>query len=1101
MSPESRCPKCGALLPDDAPGGLCPKCLVQAGFESESIPNPAAGSDPAQQPTLKSPAGSGGGFEPLSAERLAPLFPQLEILELLGKGGMGAVYKARQRGLDRLVAVKILPPEIGHDAAFSERFTREARALAKLNHPHIVAVYDFGQVFVVPPSGGRTPTSTPGVATADRPPEGGTASGDTTNGLFYIVMEYVDGVNLRQTIQSGGLAAQQALAIVPQICEALQFAHDEGIVHRDIKPENILIDKKGRVKIADFGLAKLVGNESRDHFLTGTHQVMGTLRYMAPEQMQGSREVDHRADIYSLGVVFYELLTGELPMGRFAPPSKKVQVDVRMDEIVLRALEQQPEHRYQHASEVKTDVESLAHEPRRHAERVATEPRFSRFAIAGAVWAPLFFIALIATMVTDRSAEGEHAGPAWWQLALAFTLVSLGALAPIGTTILGVQSIGHIKRSGGNIVGLPVAVADALFFPLLVLDFLITAIVAAVVMAVLFAAHPDGPQGNFVFALPAILTLSVAVPLSAWIDFLIIRAVWCTVVARPAQRQTPESPIEFQSGNQNAERKARVGRIPIGTWIGVLPFIVVYATALAALQQPDWAGVARTVAMASLCFAAVYLSVHAVIGLVRRSRQTASEAAGTEPRPWRIAMFFSLLLFFTTVFVINWVQSPITGSSAGGTAQLTFQVAGPQTEVTLNGEKVAISAAGLARMQLRPGDYETAFLKGNLLVRRSYEFFYAGEVKQASERDVDSIAIKGPLTLEIEPGSGRPVVADFTALQGFWKVVAQVKGGGFLMWQQRNKWIEFELSIMRSDVPEQPLHDPYRAEVRYAIDSAAAPRHFDVPELGLKGIYRIDGDTLTLAVADAGQPRPTEFVSRSGSPVTLTLCRREHAPPLPPPGTGAVGGAPAGAGDMARSTKHADYVMWQSGPAGVLEQAGGLSLENLGDIGVFYPLTFARSPQLEFPAQDRMGDIRFEVREQTATGFRIYVSQHSGTGQLPRLAWRARGEPADPSEEAFSQSGAIELKTGDFEVFYPKAFARPPHLVLPPNERKGEIRFTISQTTATGFKGNISQFSGVTGTTGRFVWKATGPPADAAGNKASPAKGEQEKADADFKLE
>jgi predicted Ser/Thr protein kinase len=330
MIEPRQCPRCGTLLVDDAPAGLCPKCLVKAALQSEAEPEPPAGSGrPAIQPTLTSPAAAKTGFEPPSPEELVPLFPQLEILELLGKGGMGAVCKARQRALDRLVAVKILPPEIGHEPSFAERFTREARALARLSHNHIVSVYDFGHV----------------------------------NDLFYIVMEYVEGADLRQAIQAGGFTSQAALAIVPQICEALQFAHDEGIVHRDIKPENILIDKRGRVKIADFGLAKLLGQNASDHSLTATHQVLGTLRYMAPEQMQGSREVDHRADIYSLGVVFYELLTGELPMGKFAPPSKRVQVDVRLDEIVLRALEQEPEHRYQHASEIKNDVESVTSKP------------------------------------------------------------------------------------------------------------------------------------------------------------------------------------------------------------------------------------------------------------------------------------------------------------------------------------------------------------------------------------------------------------------------------------------------------------------------------------------------------------------------------------------------------------------------------------------------------------------------------------------------------------------------------------------------------------------------------------------------------------------
>ncbi len=320
MTESILCPQCGSEIPTGSPAGLCPKCLVLAGLESQPP------DDPKLQATQPSPPAASSGFVPPTVQELASRFPQLEIVELLGRGGMGAVYKARQKELDRLVAVKILPPEISCDLAFAERFTREARALARLSHPNIVAVYDFGR---------------------------------TGDGLFYFVMEYVDGVNLRQAIQSGGMSPKEALAIVPQICDALQFAHDEGIVHRDIKPENILVDKRGRVKIADFGLAKLLGQAPSDVCLTGTQQVMGTLRYMAPEQMAGTKAVDHRADIYSLGVVFYELLTGELPMGRFAPPSKRVQIDVRLDEVVLRALETDPEQRYQHVSEVKTAMEHV----------------------------------------------------------------------------------------------------------------------------------------------------------------------------------------------------------------------------------------------------------------------------------------------------------------------------------------------------------------------------------------------------------------------------------------------------------------------------------------------------------------------------------------------------------------------------------------------------------------------------------------------------------------------------------------------------------------------------------------------------------------------
>ena len=322
MTEAKTCPKCGAELPTNAPAGVCPRCLMLAGLGSE-------GGAPA--------TASGSRFVPAEPQTLAPHFPDLEILELLGHGGMGAVYKARQTKLDRLVALKIIRPEFAADPAFAARFHREARTLARLNHPNIVAVHDFGEVTV-----------------AD------SESGETSRTVYYFLMEYVDGATLRQVIQAQELQPQQALAIVPQICEALQFAHDEGVVHRDIKPENILLDQRGRVKIADFGLARLANGSPQDFTLTGIGQVMGTPRYMAPEQMEGSHEVDHRADIFSLGVVFYEMLTGQTPVGHFDPPSKKVQIDVRLDDVVLRSMAREPERRYQQVSEVQGAVESIS---------------------------------------------------------------------------------------------------------------------------------------------------------------------------------------------------------------------------------------------------------------------------------------------------------------------------------------------------------------------------------------------------------------------------------------------------------------------------------------------------------------------------------------------------------------------------------------------------------------------------------------------------------------------------------------------------------------------------------------------------------------------
>ena len=286
MSEQQSCPKCGKTFSGDTAGGACPSCMM-----AMALP-----------PTAKNASANGetialdGHFYAPRPDELTEKFPNLEILELLGHGGMGAVYRARQINLDRIVALKVLSPRLGVDPSFAERFAREAKTLAKLNHPNIVTVFDFGQ------------------------------AGE----LYYLIMELVEGVNLRDAIQAETVPPQTALAIVPQVCEALQYAHDHGVVHRDIKPENILIGDRNQVKIADFGLSKMLSAGQTEFTLTGTHQVMGTRNYMAPEQIEKPMTVDHRADIYSLGVVFYELLTGELPCDaralRSAPPARMAEI-------------------------------------------------------------------------------------------------------------------------------------------------------------------------------------------------------------------------------------------------------------------------------------------------------------------------------------------------------------------------------------------------------------------------------------------------------------------------------------------------------------------------------------------------------------------------------------------------------------------------------------------------------------------------------------------------------------------------------------------------------------------------------------------------------
>jgi hypothetical protein len=314
MTSQSRtCPTCQAPVPADAPGGACPACALCAGLDLA--------------PTIDSPTfvATSEGPQQLSAEILAARLPELEGFALIGRGGMGAVYGAMHRNLQRPVAVKVLDATLSEQPAFAQRFAREARTLAQLDHPNVVRVYDSGE----------------------------------RDGMYYLVMELVDGVSLRQTLQAGGLEPEEALALVPKVCAALQYAHDQGVVHRDIKPENILIDRGGAVKIADFGLAKLVDDEA-DLRLTRPRQVMGTPNYMAPEQIEHPETVDHRADIFALGVVFYELLTGELPVGRFPLPSERAQIDTRLDGVVLRTLEKEPQRRYQAAEDVRSDVVTLA---------------------------------------------------------------------------------------------------------------------------------------------------------------------------------------------------------------------------------------------------------------------------------------------------------------------------------------------------------------------------------------------------------------------------------------------------------------------------------------------------------------------------------------------------------------------------------------------------------------------------------------------------------------------------------------------------------------------------------------------------------------------
>ena len=261
-------------------------------------------------------------------DELKAAFADYTIHEMIGRGGMGFVYRASRNSDSMTVALKVLPKELGADPNFAERFDREGKTLSHLKHPNIVAIHDYGKC----------------------------------DPFFYIAMEYIDGLNLRQAMAPERFTPDQALEMVPGLCSALTYAHQQGVLHRNIKPENILLDAEGKVKIVDFGISKMVGDQGPQLTVTGAQ--LGTPSYMAPEQIERSSNIDHRADIYSLGVVLYELLTDGLPIGRFAPPSESAPVHPDIDEIVFRALEKDRLRRQQTAEEIQAELRHAGNSPR-----------------------------------------------------------------------------------------------------------------------------------------------------------------------------------------------------------------------------------------------------------------------------------------------------------------------------------------------------------------------------------------------------------------------------------------------------------------------------------------------------------------------------------------------------------------------------------------------------------------------------------------------------------------------------------------------------------------------------------------------------------------
>lgn len=350
----TRCERCDFVFdPARAPGGLCPRCLLLGAHlgPGEELRHPAR-----EEPSVS-----------LADEELARELPTFDLVEILGRGGMGVVWKATERVLVRHVAIKLLH-NFRKDMDFVERFTREARVMAQLNHPSIVTLYSFGR---------------------------------TRSNHCYLVMEMVEGTDLGHLVARGPIDLPTALSIVWDVCIALRHAHETGFMHRDIKPGNVLLDARGQVKVTDFGLARLT-TAPETTSITKHGWAVGTPHYIAPEQARGDGLEDHRADIYSVGVMLYQMVTGELPRGVFRLPSEKREMDKRLDKVVLRAMQEDPASRYQSVAELMADLQPIRErvDPALKAARLATRGR-QRLEMALAAAVALVIGAVIAFYVRD----------------------------------------------------------------------------------------------------------------------------------------------------------------------------------------------------------------------------------------------------------------------------------------------------------------------------------------------------------------------------------------------------------------------------------------------------------------------------------------------------------------------------------------------------------------------------------------------------------------------------------------------------------------------------------------------------------------------------
>lgn len=833
-----------------------------------------------------------------------------EVVELVGRGGMGLVVRAYDPKLNRIVAIKVMAPELAVHPMAARRFMREAQAAAPVSHDHVVTIH--------------------AIEETHRPP--------------FIVMEFIGGQSLQQKIDRvGALELKEILRIGMQTAAGLAAAHKQGLVHRDIKPANILLENGvERVKLTDFGLARAVD----DVGITQTGQISGTPSFMSPEQAQGE-PVDHRSDLFSLGSVLYTMCTGRPPFRAETAvatlrrvcddtprPLRTIAPEVPewLEAIIAKLHAKNPADRFQSAAEVA----ELLGQCLAHLQQPGVIPMPAAALQLARHPVPIAPSVNAATM--SPTPTGTFGGGFWLLVGIILALFGVmilrqaramdgaifGMVAMIGALVSLVASLIAFRRDRYKIViaadprldnrpatqpnmsdrGLKFAITFGLLF-----------LAAVVAMATLVSIRLEGVSNNAVATMIVIASAVpvVAIPLAIWVrrsvrewnyaertgDWApgwIIRCMTCgsskslsqlgwvriggygrktrramcskcgmitraeiVRISDPAFEEV-DPDAKFAAKPTDESERSWLSRVPIAAWIGLIPFVVIYLAAFAELQQQVTPIVARVVAVVALGIAMLYLAIYGVVGALIRVVRGPTKPK-REPQSWRIALFFGLLFFFTGVFVLGgWVTkstATIEHTYYGPMGQIQFVFEDPTVVVKVDWGDGNVSthyASDLRGVGGKPGLYMWQAYKDDKVIAQEPFHLRANELQ----------VIRIPQD---------PQTTDFARLQGRWTVVSQHVNGKPSASDSRPLSLVFDQNRVRQVEAQNRFPFIRLTEDSFALESKASPKSIDLG-WGGTGIYQLDEDKLTLCFPPSGSQRPTAFVSTENERGTLTVLQR-----------------------------------------------------------------------------------------------------------------------------------------------------------------------------------------------------------------------------------